>query len=318
MCKVSVIVPVSNAVLYLKKCVDSILHQGINDFEILLIDDGSTDGSGTLCDQLAEQDSRILVFHKDNGGVSSARNLGVRQAKGEWICFVDADDIVLEGGVKHLVSGVSGDVDMVWGGYEVYNARGEKTYAVPDRFSEYLTGKEGLEMLFRPRLYRYLGYVWGRLFRRAVLYSSGVCFDEDIVYNEDRLFCARFMCASNAGIRFITTPVYGYIEHQNSAMGLLKKCFQPAFITDLTAMIRMRKVIYNKYPRGEGVREMVDSACYASWRRIAGMKGYSDSSFGTKARVLIELITGLGLRKFVHYDWSRNMNRIKKFIKRHL
>ena len=317
-CTLSVIVPVYNSAPYLHACVDSILSQSYTDIELLLVDDGSTDGSGAICDQLAKQNSRVFVFHKENGGVSSARNLGMRQAKGEWVSFVDADDVVLEDGLKFLASGTSEDVDMVWGGYEVFDERGEKTYAIPDRISEYLTNKEGLEMLFRPRYYRYLGFSVGRLFRRAVLCSLGICFDEDIAYNEDRLFCVRFMCASNAGIRFITTPVYGYIERQNSAMGLLKRSFQPAFITDLTAMIRMRRVIYDNYQRGESVRELVDSACYASWRRIAGMKGYSDLGLGTKAGVLIKLITGLGFRRFVGYDWSRNKNRLRKFIKKYL
>lgn len=315
---ISIIIPVFNAGGFLPLCLESILLQEFTDYEILLVDDGSTDGSAEVCDRFAGLDPRVHVIHKENEGVSKARNKGLALARGEWISFVDADDVLLDNGLSILSGDVSEKVDMVWGGYEVFDEHKKKIYAISDRITEDLTSREGLEMLFRPKYYRYLGFVWGRLFRRDVLCSSGICFDEDIVYNEDRLFCARFMCASNAGIRFITTPVYGYIEHQNSAMGLLEKSFQPAFITDLTAMIRMRRVIYDNYQRGESVRDLVDSACYASWRRIAGMKGYSDLGLGTKAGVLIKLIMGLGLRRFVGYDWSRNKNRIRKFIKKHL
>ncbi len=90
--KISVIVPVYNAEKWLRRCVDSILAQTYTDFEVLLIDDGSTDGSGVICDEYTALDSRVRTFHKPNGGVSSARNLGLDNARGEWICFVDSDD----------------------------------------------------------------------------------------------------------------------------------------------------------------------------------------------------------------------------------
>lgn len=90
--KISVIVPVYNTEKYLHRCIDSILAQTFTDFELLLIDDGSKDSSGTICDEYAAKDARVRVFHKENGGVSSARNLGLDQAKGEWITFVDSDD----------------------------------------------------------------------------------------------------------------------------------------------------------------------------------------------------------------------------------
>lgn len=94
--RISVIVPVYNAKRYLRRCVDSILCQSQQDFELLLIDDGSKDESGEICDEYAAKDSRVRVFHKINGGVSSARNLGLDNAQGEWVAFVDADDDVEE------------------------------------------------------------------------------------------------------------------------------------------------------------------------------------------------------------------------------
>lgn len=89
---ISVIVPVYNVEKYLRRCVESIMSQTYKEIEILLIDDGSTDDSGRICDDLALKDRRIHVFHKENGGVSSARNLGIERACGDYICFVDSDD----------------------------------------------------------------------------------------------------------------------------------------------------------------------------------------------------------------------------------
>lgn len=89
---VSIIVPVYNAEKYLSRCVDSILSQTMKDFELLLIDDGSQDESGRICDEYSEKDARVRVFHKPNGGVSSARNLGIDHAKGKYIIFIDSDD----------------------------------------------------------------------------------------------------------------------------------------------------------------------------------------------------------------------------------
>lgn len=99
---ISVIVPVYNTESFLPACIESILSQTYQDIELLLIDDGSTDRSGAICDEYAAKDSRVRVFHKENGGVSSARNLGLDQARGEYIHFVDSDDLVLQGSYQYI------------------------------------------------------------------------------------------------------------------------------------------------------------------------------------------------------------------------
>lgn len=101
---ISIIVPVYNSENTLNRCVDSILSQTFHDWELLLIDDGSKDSSGDICDEYARKDSRIKVFHKENGGVSSARNYGIKLAKGEWIIFIDSDDYFLLNALKILLN----------------------------------------------------------------------------------------------------------------------------------------------------------------------------------------------------------------------
>lgn len=101
--KVSVIVPVYNVEKYLVYCIESILCQSFREFELVLIDDGSRDRSGLICDQYAEADSRIIVIHKENGGLSDARNTGIAIARGEYITFIDSDDIVAQGYLKEML-----------------------------------------------------------------------------------------------------------------------------------------------------------------------------------------------------------------------
>ena len=108
---VSVIVPVYNTEKYLHRCIDSILSQTFSDFELLLIDDGSTDQSGTICDEYARKDSRVKVFHKENGGVSSARNLGLDNTRGEWVTFCDSDDFIHKDMCRTLMNNIQEDED---------------------------------------------------------------------------------------------------------------------------------------------------------------------------------------------------------------
>ena len=100
---VSIIVPVYNAERYLSRCIDSILEQSFTDFELLLINDGSNDNSADICDEYVAKDSRVLVFHKENGGASAARNYGLDKAVGKYVCFIDADDWVGKDYIKQLL-----------------------------------------------------------------------------------------------------------------------------------------------------------------------------------------------------------------------
>ena len=103
---ISIIIPVYNAEKYLNRCLDSVLAQTFTNWECLLIDDGSKDLSGKICDEYVSKDSRFRVFHKENGGVSVARNLGIRESLGEWIYFCDSDDYVYPQGRRHDERGV--------------------------------------------------------------------------------------------------------------------------------------------------------------------------------------------------------------------
>ena len=112
-CKISIVIPVYNVEKYLQECVDSVVKQSYKNIEIILVDDGSKDNSPKLCDELAKTDDRIKVIHKENGGVSSARNVGLANAEGEYIAFVDADDFVLADSFIRALKYMQQDIDKI-------------------------------------------------------------------------------------------------------------------------------------------------------------------------------------------------------------
>ncbi|MDU6522389.1 glycosyltransferase family 2 protein [Enterococcus devriesei] len=125
MCEISIIVPVYNVEKYLNKCVDSILNQTFKDFEVILVDDGSPDNSGAICDQYAQKDSRVKVIHKKNGGLSDARNAGIEAAQGKYLGFIDSDDYIADDMYELLYNNiVHEDADMsICGIYHVYEGK---------------------------------------------------------------------------------------------------------------------------------------------------------------------------------------------------
>ena len=120
--KISVIVPVYNVKEYLEECLLSIYAQDFQDFEVILVDDGSTDGSGELCDALESSRENLKVIHKSNGGLSSARNEGVRYATGEWLVFVDSDDIIPDNAFSNMMKYAKHNVDVVIGKFQTFDS----------------------------------------------------------------------------------------------------------------------------------------------------------------------------------------------------
>ena len=140
----SVVIPVYNVEAYLSRCVDSVLDQTYDSLEIILVNDGSTDASGAICDAYAEKDSRVRVIHKENGGLSSARNTGLDAATGEYIAFLDSDDWVESDAYEHMLAVMEKyEVKLVCGGrYDVDGRSGERKIGLCPKKEERITGEE--------------------------------------------------------------------------------------------------------------------------------------------------------------------------------
>lgn len=199
----SVIVPVYNVAPYLQKCVDSLLSQRFADMEILLIDDGSTDESGRLCDEFAQKDQRVIALHKKNGGACSARNHGMDNAQGEFIVFVDADDYVTDSYLVHLMES---DSDMVVTGLQMFGAKND--LRVPDSRSNF--GIEGLASHWNtPPVMNYLYcYPVAKRFKMKIVRDNGLRFDESLFFSEDLYFNMRYYCYAET---FTELPYADYL-----------------------------------------------------------------------------------------------------------
>ena len=202
---VSVIIPVYKVEKFLRQCIQSVLAQTHSALEIILIDDGSPDSCGEICEEYAALDSRIRVIHKKNGGLSSARNAGLEVASGEYITFIDSDDFVAENYIETLLKWcIDSGVDIACGGFAEYHT-GEKiaTYEA-ERDPEILTAEKFLEAM----LYQHTGdnSVWGKLYRKSVF--DGLRFTQGILYEDLDIIYKAILRVKN--VAWGKTPLYYY------------------------------------------------------------------------------------------------------------
>lgn len=204
--KVSVIVPVYNVELYIERCVKSIQAQSFENIEIILVDDGSTDASGIICDTLAETDTRIIVFHHKNAGVSMTRNAGISYAKGEYLLFVDSDDFIERDYVEMLLKNES---DFTMCGVRKVDEQNNVLSIVnyPDSYSS-IADLDVIKMISCGEIYS----PYCKLFRRLIIIKNNIHYSGDVSWGEDGMFVADYIrCVDN--IRYISYIGYNYVRY---------------------------------------------------------------------------------------------------------
>ena len=179
---ISIIIPVYNAEKYLRQCLDSVLAQTYTNWECLLVDDGSKDSSGTICDEYASKDSRFKVFHKENGGVSSARNVGIDNMTGEFVSFIDADDLLYPSSLAELIVGIKDGVGSSVGGFIHFDDNNKKTFELKFPESKYISVEDAIFDFYRTEQKDWQRYLWNRLFRSKVIKENKLKFREDIFF----------------------------------------------------------------------------------------------------------------------------------------
>ena len=206
--KISIIVPVYNVEKYIRRCLDSIAAQTFTDWECICVDDGTPDTSGKLCDEYAQKDSRFVVIHKENGGVSSARNVGLDAAKGEWICFCDSDDWVEKEMLEILYNAsIENNAEVVVSGFRITDKHAN--------YQEFLPSAGWLSM---PRDFQsYFNAPWGKLYRKAIILENKIYFPEGITLAEDLYFNFNIFFTYKR-IFGIDKPLYNYFQSHSSCM----------------------------------------------------------------------------------------------------
>lgn len=214
MLKISIIVPVYNNEKFIGKCIDSLLNQTYSNIEIIIIDDGSTDNSNKIIDNYHRKFSNIFVIHKSNGGVSSARNIGIEYSTGEKIIFVDSDDYVEEDYVESLVKDKDAKLNIV--NYTRDYTNGKKKHQINTNENiENLSISETMELLVSPEPFQ--GYLWNKCFDAKILRLYDIKFDEKIKICEDLLFCIQYTKHINYA-SYYHHEVYHYYINSESTM----------------------------------------------------------------------------------------------------
>lgn len=287
----SIIIPCYNGEKWIEPCIRSILSQSYTDFEIIIVNDGSTDNSLEILNNFAKTDKRISIIDIQNGGVSNARNIGLSQAKGQWVSFVDIDDTLPTDSLSSMIQLAEDNVDIVFAGYNKIDNRG--SYCCNRLGSRRLSNIELAFELFRPTDFPYLGYPWGKLFRRSVIERHMVRFDEAIKYNEDRLFSLEFLSHARCGA-YTTKPVYNYIQCDDSAMAKIEGPDFWKFETDLDAFVKMCHLV--KTFRNKELERLVRICTIASCNRnITLNRKYGSNTAETNRRLQRKLRSAVPL-----------------------
>ena len=210
-----IIIPVYNAEKTIGRCIESILNQEFTDFELLLIDDGSTDGSSILCDVYAEKDSRICVVHKGNSGVSNSRNLAIDMANGTYLQFLDADDWITPNATRTFVeSAVASNADMVISDfYRVVDKRVSQKGSIDEE--GFMSRTEYAEHMMENPADFYYGVLWNKLYRREIVDKYRLRMDPGISWCEDFMFNLEYIRHAE---RFyvVQLPLYYYVKTKGS------------------------------------------------------------------------------------------------------
>ena len=234
---VSIIVPVYNAENTLSRCVDSILHQEYTDFELLLVDDGSLDSSGAICDRYASLDSRVHVIHKENSGVSDSRNMALDHARGTYLQFLDSDDWITPNATDLLVQTAEYyHCDMVISDF--YRVIGERVSHKGDIEDDCVLTQEefSTHMMENPADF-YYGVLWNKLFRRDIVEKYHLRMNPDISWCEDFMFNLEYI--RHADVFYaLQVPIYYYVKTKGSlaSQGM-----------NITKTIKMKLMVFEYY-----------------------------------------------------------------------
>lgn len=297
---ISIIIPVYNTEKYLRQCLESIQQQTYPDWEAILVDDGSSDGSPAICDEYAQKDSRFKVVHQANGGVSSARNIGLNKAHGEWLIFLDADDMLKNNALEFYTNHISESIDMIMAGYMSVDEENQVVFE-PETHEDVLLNKEqALTMMYKPMWFPYQGYLCNKCYRKSLIDAHHLRFDERIFFNEDRLFVTQYLCSILKEVLYTSSVVYVYRKHEGSAMSSLKKGYNVKFFTDLKGYEGMRKAIRSIHS-SPSLLKLADRGILESYRQIERMLvsgGYSPRR--ARVRLMWRYMRILGLRRLLH------------------
>ena len=316
MCRVSVIVPVYQVEAYLAKCLDSILAQTFTDFELILVDDGTRDDCPRIMTRYAAMDARIRCIHKENGGLSSARNAGLDIARGEYIAFVDSDDTVEPTMLADAVAAAQRTgAQLVIYNYRLVTEDGVQNAYLPMKDETLDIDQMGLANYF----YRYwMPYVhgqeaWCRLYRRDIIEQNHLRYaPNDEIFAEDTLFSAMYLMHVHT-LAALTKPYVNYLQRGDSLMGMIKPnlcrrlitlsvrltdyvkaCGRDKELADVLPVLCYDKLICKGIRLDPSLEDVY--AAMTQMGQNATLRGLLHALLGVKPLAMYTLKTGKGIR----------------------
>lgn len=249
--KFSIIVPIYNIEKYIEKCIDSVLAQSFSDFELILVDDGSTDRCPQICDEYAKKDARVKVIHKKNGGPSEARNAGLEIATGEYCWFVDGDDCISKEALESLSFFSDEKADIIKIGlvsYKENEKAGFEKVEIEKKAVKGLTHKEICKMMNKACTERQLPFAWRYVFRTDFLREQKIVFNNKLSYGEDSIFNIQALLLAEK-VFFVDICIYGYCDRTDSLSKIQEKRFNNNTIRSIELYDKIRDESYEKYCR---------------------------------------------------------------------
>lgn len=213
--KISIIVPVYKVEQYLERCVNSLTNQTYKNIEIILVDDGSPDQCPQMCDNYANSDSRIKVIHKKNGGLSDARNAGLRIATGEYVMYVDSDDYIEKNSCEKLIENAIGNIDVIVGACKEISPTGI-TFQQHTNLEENKTYEAREYVLLSIKKNEWYAPAWLNLYRRAFLIDNNLYYKVGYYFEDIEMLPRLFL--ANPTVRYVNYPFYNYVIREDSIM----------------------------------------------------------------------------------------------------
>lgn len=232
---VSIIVPIFNQETYLRECLESISTQSFSDFEVIMVDDGSIDLSAEICREFGNKDRRFKYIYKNNGGVSSARNVGLACAKGNYVIFVDSDDRLPENALQNHLKHFPEEVDMTTGSFLAFSDEEPEAYRVEVERSEIVSRDKCLYDFTPNDKVDWQRYLWNRMLRMSIIRENSIRFNEKIAYKEDGLFLVQYLLKCKGQVAYFLETVYCYRQNPSSAMGALSSGRTEKLVTNIDA-----------------------------------------------------------------------------------
>lgn len=301
MVKISVVIPIYKVEKYLRECVDSVLNQSYTNIEVILVDDGSPDGCPAICDEYAKADSRVMVIHKPNGGLSDARNRGVKSATGDYILFIDSDDFWDDcNGVQLLVEELdkTDDVDLIFFRKKTYLK--DMVFMPPKIDSDYIRGKDKLEILsYLTNQGDLITSAYTKLIKRSLLIDNDIEFEKGLL-SEDLDWSLNLYIHAKK-VHAVDNPFYGYRKRADSITTSMKR---KNFVDLLYIINKWRTIIPELFISDAEKRIYMGFLCY-EYSILLGLLYRADRS--TRNEMMRELRK---LTYLLQYDVNYKTHRV--------